>query len=231
MLHDKYGIREIHIEDDNFTNNANYVKEFCKELNSLNYGITWTCANGIRLDTITEELLLLMKDSGMYSVSVGIEAGSERIRNLMNKNLSNRTIIEKMKIIEKVGIECIGFFILGYPGETEKEILQTIYLAKALPLIRANFSIFKPFPGTKTFTQLRKSRLIESVRWDAFTLHTPIWADKSIGLARLNWLKWRAILEFYMRPKIFFKIFLRIKNHANLKSVLFRIFRIMFKSF
>lgn len=231
MLHNKYGIREIHIEDDNFTNSANYVREFCKELKALNYGITWTCTNGIRLDSITEELLLLMKESGMYSVSVGIEAGSERVRNLMNKNLSNRTIIEKMKIIEKVGIECIGFFILGYPGETEKEILQTIYMAKSLPLIRANFSIFKPFPGTKTFAQLRKSNLITSVRWNAFVLHTPVWADKSIGVAKLNRLKWKAILEFYMRPKIFFKIFLRVKNYANLKAVVFRILRIMFKSF
>ena len=63
----------------------------CKKLINKNFGITWTCPNGVRLDTLDEQLIRLMKKSGLYSLSVGIESGSDRIRRLMRKNLDART--------------------------------------------------------------------------------------------------------------------------------------------
>ena len=52
ILYHQYGIREIHIEDDNFTFIRNLVMEFCRKLKENNLNISWTCPNGVRLDTL-----------------------------------------------------------------------------------------------------------------------------------------------------------------------------------
>ena len=73
-----------------------------------------------------------MKKAGFYSVSVGIESGSNRIRALMKKNLKTETIIEKVRLIRKYGLEIIGFFIVGFPGETKKDFHMLIKLLSAI---------------------------------------------------------------------------------------------------
>jgi len=75
LLIKKYGVKEIHIEDDNFTFNKERVIEFCILLLDKNININWACPNGIRLDTLDEELLKLMEKAGCYSFAVGIESG------------------------------------------------------------------------------------------------------------------------------------------------------------
>lgn len=86
FLYRKYGVREIHILDDNFTINKEYTKEFCTKLLLKDFKISWCCPNGVRLDTLDLETLKLMKKSGCYYISLGIESGSDRILKLMKKN-------------------------------------------------------------------------------------------------------------------------------------------------
>lgn len=225
LLNKTYGIKEIHIEDDNFTVNRKFVEEFCNALIEKNLGVTWVCPNGIRLDTLDEELVNLMKKSGLYSISVGIESGSDRIRELMKKNLSTQKIVEKLDMIKKTGIGVTGFFILGFPGETKKEIEETIKFACSLPLKRATFSAFKPFPGTEIFNELTKTGEIKQMAWADFTLDKVIWSPAGISKEELIKLRKKAFLSFYLRPKILFQMLNEIKNFENLKFIIKRIYR------
>ncbi len=223
----EYGIREIHIEDDNFTMRRDFVKEFCTRLIKLDLGITWTCPNGMRLDTLDDELVSLMKRSGLYSVSVGIESGSDRIRGFMKKNLKTAQIREKVKLIRRHGLGVIGFFIVGFPGETRADIEKTIDLALELDLKRATFSAFKPFPGTEEYNKLVKKGEIGELNWDNFSLDKVVWSPKGISMDELKKMRRRAFLKFYLRPKIFFRMLSEINSFENLKFIVVRMFRWM----
>lgn len=229
ILVKKYGIREIHIEDDNFTMNREFVREFCKELIRKNLGITWFCPNGIRIDTLDENLVKLMKKSGLYIVSIGIESGSDRIRKLMRKNLDTKTIESRVKMIKKCGIDIIGLFIVGYPGETADDINKTIDFACKLPLLRATFSAFKPFPGTDIYCELIKKGAIKKIDYSKFTLDKVVWSPKGISMQKLKALRRKAFIKFYLRPKILFRMIGDIKTIENFKFILVRVYRWLLK--
>ncbi|MFH0832275.1 MAG: radical SAM protein [Candidatus Aenigmatarchaeota archaeon] len=220
-----YGIREIHIEDDNFTMNRRFVEEFCKKLIKKNLGVSWACPNGVRIDTLDPKLLKLMKKSGLYSISVGVESGVDRIRKLMKKNLMSETIEKKANMIHDQGLEIIGFFILGYPGETIADINATIDFACKLPLKRAGFSAYKPFPGTEAYNDLVRQGKIKKLDWDKFSLDKIVWTPDGISERQLKNLRRKAFLRFYLRPHIMLKMLSEIKNLENLKFVLLRIYR------
>ena len=76
-LYRVYGVREFHIEDDNFTLQKEYVMEFTDSLCSSGLKIWWACPNGIRADRLDKEMLLSMERSGCYSFGLGIESGSQ----------------------------------------------------------------------------------------------------------------------------------------------------------
>lgn len=138
-LKNNFGIKEFHVIDDNFTSSASYAKEFLRKLKMLDLGMSWAVPNGVRLDTLDEEMLGLMKETGLYLLSAGIESGSDRILGLMKKSLTTRQIRERLKMIKGAGIDVAGFFILGFPGETIESARETIRFASELDLVRANW--------------------------------------------------------------------------------------------
>lgn len=233
LLYDQYGIREIHIEDDNFTFNHDLVREFCLLLWQNGINISWTCPNGVRLDSLDEDLLLMMKQAGLYSLSVGIESGSERILTAMKKSLSKEKIREKIKLIKKCGIDVTGFFIIGYPGETVKDIMETIDFSIELGLKRAGFSLFKPFPGTEITKELvAKGELPEmsDQDWAKFVLADAVYAPLGFTREQMKYFRRKALLRFYLRPKIVLKFIREIKNLGHLKVIFKRIHSWLFKA-
>jgi radical SAM superfamily enzyme YgiQ (UPF0313 family) len=226
-LRKRFGIKEFHIEDDNFTVQKEYVEQLCTELQNLPYKFTWTAANGIRIDTLTDSLLNSMIKAGFYSASVGIETASEKIRNNMGKHLSNAILFEKIQLLQSKGLDIIGFFILGYPGESQQDIKRTISFACQLPLKRANFATFKPFPGTAIFKQLVQTKNINNFRWNKLVLHQISWVSNNISKFKLDILRREAWLRFYSRPKYIFNIIKNAKNAGNLWMILTRIFRLL----
>lgn len=233
LLYNQYGIREIHIEDDNFTLHRDFVMEFCRQLKANNLDISWTCPNGVRLDTLDEELLLAMKEAGLYSVSVGVESGSDRILKLMKKSLTKEKIREKVALIKKCGLDVSGFFIIGYPGETEKDIMDTINFAVELGLKRAGFSLFKPFPGTEITRELVSRGELKEMSdedWANFVLADAVYAPEGFSREQMKKFRRKALIKFYLRPVIILKFIREIKNFEHLKIVLRRIYSWVFKA-
>ena len=233
LLHNRYGIREIHIEDDNFTFDKNFVKEFCAQLKNSGLKISWTCPNGIRLDTLDEELLLVMKDAGFYSLSVGIESGSDKILEQMKKNITKEQIREKINLIKKCGLDVSGFFILGYPTENREDILATINFAIELGLKRAGFSLFKPFPGTEITRKLVEKGELKQMSdedWARFVLSDAVYAPPGFTRKQMKKIRREALLRFYLRPAIMFNFIRNIKNLKHLKVVLVRIYSWLFQA-
>ena len=79
LLRGEYGVKELHIEDDNFSLKKDFVIDFCSALLKRGLNISWSCPNGIRLDSLDKEMLYLMEKSGCYSFGVGIESGDDAV--------------------------------------------------------------------------------------------------------------------------------------------------------
>jgi len=202
LLAGRYGIRELHIEDDNFTFRREFAARFCEELLRRNLGLTWCCPNGVRLDSLDAALLALMKRAGCYSLSLGIESGSDRVLESIRKRLSTGDIARQVALVRAAGIKTTGFFIIGLPGETEAEIRQTIRFARRLRLDRAQFSTFLPLPGTPYFEAYLEQVPLSEVCWDRFYTTEAQEGPGGLSRSRLVRLQRRAFLQFYLQPRV-----------------------------
>lgn len=156
-LHDKYGIREIHFEDDMLTMDRGRMIDICREIVARKLDITWTTPNGVFVNTLNEPLLTAMRDSGCYQLALAIESGSQPVlRRLMKKNVSLDYARDVVKMMRKLKIDVYFFFIIGMPGETEADVLKTIEYAKDLLPDEAYFSIATPYPGTPLYDECLK---------------------------------------------------------------------------
>ena len=217
LLYHEHGAREIHILDDNFTFDAEYIRAFCEGLENRNLKISWTCPNGIRLNNLTPDMLRSMKRSGCYIQMVGIESGSPRILKLIKKNLSIELIREKVALIRKAGIEVHGFFVIGLPTETEEEIHMTGKLIMELDMVGINVAAFHPFPGTEAYESLLASgELKEHADTTTGTYSHIVYAPKTISQKRLKRMQKTLLLRFYLRPRIIWK---NLREMSSLKHM------------
>lgn len=217
LLYHKYGVREIHFLDDNFTFFRDYIEEFCHKLMQKEYKISWCCPNGVRLDTLDQKILKLMQEAGCYYVSVGIEAGSDRILRLMRKGTKVSKIKKMMQEVHKARMPINGFFILGYPGETRKEILHTISFAKSLDLSRAAFYNYLPLPRTEAYQRLISSGELkkEDIDWSRIFQADVPYESSTLSHGELKYLQKKAHWEFYLRPIIIWRLLKEIRSYQQ----------------
>jgi anaerobic magnesium-protoporphyrin IX monomethyl ester cyclase len=211
-----YEVNDLLIEDENFTFHKKLLREFCESLLKENSIFHWSCPSGVRLDTLDLEMLKLMERSGCYSLSVGIEFGSQRIHDITNKKLKLEVIREKLNLFREVNIKTTGFFLFGIPGETKLEMLKTIEFAKELPLDRAQFNNFAPLPGSKIYAEIMKDggNLID---FDHSFVHDVGYIPAGMTRREMKNLQRRAYLSFYLRPQVMLGL---IRDVATFKQFL-----------
>ena len=224
-LRSTFGVKEVHIIDDNFTLNRKYVMDFCNALIKNNIDITWTCPNGVRLDTLTDKMVEAMKAAGCYVISAGIESGSDRILKYVRKRETTGLMKEKVTMIQKHGINVIGFFILGFPTETAKEMHQTINFSKELGLLRADFQLFHPLPGTEMFDTLNHTNELSGINFNANSYAEVAYTPKSMSKNKLKNIQRYAFLSFYLRPRQLISLVFNIRSYGHLRYIVKRIFR------
>lgn len=217
-----FGVKEIHFEDDNFTLDRKRALQILSGMVGLDLSVGFP--NGVRLDSLTDEVLEAIKEAGGYSVTCGIEFGSQEILDKYNKGLSLEQIERQINKIKSHGLYAQGFFIIGAPHETYEDVLKTIKFAKKLKLDSAFFGSYVPLPGSEDFDELLSTgRLrMEDIDWD--TLFSVKAHDVSYHIEKdeLIQLRQMAHRQFYFRPKIIMSTLSRIKNVTHLVDLLKR---------
>lgn len=217
-LNKNFGIKEFHIVDDNFTIDKSYAKEFLKRLRALDLGMSWAVPNGIRMDTLDEEILNLMKETGLYLISLGIESGSDKILTKMQKDMTTSKVRDYIKMVRGCGIDIAAFFILGFPGETVETINQTIRFSTELDIIRANFFTYLPLPGSESYNELKRQNKLDGVDWKHFYFMNAVYVPVGLTRKKLRSLQRLAFFKFYLRPRI---ILYHIKSIKSLRHLYF----------
>lgn len=215
LLVKKFGVREIHIADDNLTLNKKHAEEICDGIISENLDISWQCSNGVRVDQLDINLLEKMKKAGCYSVGLGVESGNQDILNSVKKRLDLSVVERVLLDLKKVGIRSYGFFILGLPGETHQTIRETIDFAKKNPFDRAWFNILTPYPGSEIFDDWVNSHSFMDIDWDSHDCSTGVMETVELSSKELENYQKKAAWEFYLRPRIL----LDLITHMSFKQV------------
>jgi len=144
-----YGTIYFTIKDDSFLINKKRVLEFCNKIKEERLNINWEC--NANLKTIDSEILDNIKSAGCTTIKVGVESGSNRIHELINKKLTNEIIKDKVNLIKSSGLHLTCYFMMGIPGETREDILKTLKFANELKPDFISFSVYEIFPGTEFF--------------------------------------------------------------------------------
>jgi anaerobic magnesium-protoporphyrin IX monomethyl ester cyclase len=147
------------LKDDSFTINKKRVAEFCDALMRENLRIGWEC--NTRVDLVTEEMLRTMKRAGCNGVKVGIESGSERVLERMNKRITVEQVRAAAKLFRKVGIHWTGYFLIGTPGETIEDIYKTLDFMYEIRPDFAALGVYEPFPETVMFHEGIRQGLVK----------------------------------------------------------------------
>jgi anaerobic magnesium-protoporphyrin IX monomethyl ester cyclase len=204
LLVKRYGCKEIHFEDDNFTLIKKNAIAVCDEIMKRGLKFSWKCPNGVRIDSLDDELLSKMKESGCYLLALGIESGNQQILNRAKKNLNLSIVKEKVKLIKKHGIITHGFFMIGFPGDTKETVMQTIRFARDGGFHTSQFNILCPFPGSEIYDDWVKDKNMDQIEWDKFNVHTGMYETDELSAEDLKGLQRKALLYYYSHPLNFF---------------------------
>lgn len=143
----------IWFKDSIFNLNAGWTKSFCASRERSPVKAFWQI--NTRCDLVRRDEIHRMADVGLVQIDLGIESGSERTLNTLNKKITVRDIRRAVKIARE-RVKVSGFFMIGVPGETEDDILKSFELARDLELDAYCWSIYVPLPGSSLFDCLRR---------------------------------------------------------------------------
>ncbi len=195
MLYHEYGVRELEILDDIFNLDIKRSKEIFDLMYKENLRFNITFPNGLRAELIDEELVEKFKRGGVYWITFAIESGSPRIQKEIRKNLNLEKARRNIELVANSGINVNGFFMMGFLGETEEDIMKTIDFAVSTKLIIASFFILTPFPNTEIYRQAEGAGLM--MQGDFYDYHNIAVNISKVPTKRLWQLKRLAYRRFY----------------------------------
>ena len=191
-------IDTIAFMDDTFTLNKKFVRDFCAEIKGRNLKFWWGCTS--RVDTLDEELLQLMKDSGCITIFIGVESADQQMLEKMNKNITVSKTESAFRLARKVGIRTIASCVIGMPEDTKESMKKTIDFVKSLNPNYALYSLATPYPGTRFYNETFKKNLIQIKDWSKYTLIDPVLETIDCSSKELRSIQKKAFLKFYLRP-------------------------------
>ncbi|MHB9150573.1 MAG: B12-binding domain-containing radical SAM protein [Thermoleophilia bacterium] len=147
------GYGRVHVADDVFTLNKTRLLEICTEIGRRGLRFSWECLG--RVDSVDAELAIAMRTAGCDRIFFGIESGDNEVLRLMGKRITIEKARRAVEAARAAGIAAGGFFILGYPGESDETVLRTIGFATSLPLTYLSFTMPYPLPYTALWERVR----------------------------------------------------------------------------
>ncbi len=160
----RYNVTHLAFNDDNLTINLRFTKELFSGMIKRGIKVKWMSAGGLQLNTIDTDLTEIMLESGCTLFNLAIESGSKKTLKKIRKPLQLDSVEEKIDIIRRfenrypVYIE--GYFLFGFPDETEEDFRETISFARRLDLDWRMLSCVQPFPGTELYNDALEKGLI-----------------------------------------------------------------------
>jgi anaerobic magnesium-protoporphyrin IX monomethyl ester cyclase len=165
-LKENYRFDMIWFVDDVFTINHRWLREFVEEVNERKIIVPYEIIT--RSDRVNTDVLRLLKDSGCARVWIGAESGSQKIIDAMDRRVQVEQVREVIKQVKEFGMEAGTFIMLGYPGENETDIKETLAHLKYSDPDQYTITVAYPIKGTPLYSQV-ENIFTEALPWESST--------------------------------------------------------------
>lgn len=140
-----------------------WILDFCRELQHRNLNITWQLPSGTRSEALDAEVLRWLYRTGCRNITYAPESGSLRTLQRIHKQIQLSSMCESIRAAHREGILLKCNLVIGFPGETRSDILQTLGFAMKLACMGVDdvpLYLFSPYPGSEFYDELRKRGII-----------------------------------------------------------------------
>jgi anaerobic magnesium-protoporphyrin IX monomethyl ester cyclase len=206
-----YGIREIDFQDSTFTLDMGMVEGLCRRLLDTKLDVHYVVRS--RADKLDRATASLLARSGCHMVMFGIESGHPEVLKRANKRMDLASVKEAVRAARQAGMETVGFFIVGLPGDTTATVKHTLRFAQKLPLDYALFNRLMVLPNTEFYRQLQEKT--GTTYWEDFVLDPkeatqPGMLDTELTEQQVKDLVALCWRRYYFRPGKLARLVLRI---------------------
>lgn len=213
------GISEIIFYDDTFTLDRKRVLEICDLIDARKLKVHWDIR--ARVDTVTPEMLARLRRAGCYRIHYGVESGSPIIQKTIKKYLKLDRVREVFKQSRKLGIETLGYFMIGLPGEDEQELQKTLDMMCSIPMDYAHIAVLTPYPGTPIYYDGLACGLYDQDFWREYA------ANPTADFVPRSWTEYfteeqlqaklvEAYKRFYFRPSYILRRLTKVRSLGEL---------------
>jgi anaerobic magnesium-protoporphyrin IX monomethyl ester cyclase len=150
----RFGVRELKFQDDNLTSDRERARKIFEGMTRFNPRLHWNTPNGIAVWTLDDDLVRLMRESGCFELTMAVESGDQEVlTKLIHKPLKLEKVVEVNRLLRRYGISAVGYFIIGFPGETRAQIDHTVRFGRGLKLDAFEMFIYNPLPGSELYDE------------------------------------------------------------------------------
>ncbi len=155
QIEEKYSPDKYWFVDDVFTINHRWIREFAIQLEKENLQISFECIT--RAERLNDEILDILQGMGCFRIWIGAESGSQKVLDLMDRRVEVGKVREMITATKKRNIEAGTFIMLGYPGESEYDIRETLHHLKESSPDHFTITVAYPIKGTALYDEVRDS--------------------------------------------------------------------------
>jgi radical SAM superfamily enzyme YgiQ (UPF0313 family) len=165
-LQKEYDFELVWFVDDVFTVSHKWLLEFKEVLFARKINLKFECIT--RADRLNPEVLKMLRECGCFRVWIGAESGSQRIIDAMDRRVDVNQVREMIRAARVEGIQAGTFIMLGYPGETEQDIFETVRHLKESGPDLFTITLAYPIKGTGLYEAV-ESRAFFNLAWEHST--------------------------------------------------------------
>ncbi len=224
----KYGISNLLFDDDNIMINKKIFNKLMEMIRKSNMKLSLTCQ--ARVNSIDEDSLRILKDSGCWQLMFGIESGSQKMLKAMKKGTKLHQVKNAIAMSRKFGIKTFGMFIIGYPGETIETLQETEAFIKSLKIDDIGCFLFTPLPGSDIYNEIEKYGQYKQ-RWEeGNSMEHALFIPDGLDEKTLKQFVNRFNNACYSNLHQMLRIPTRFTSIAHTKAILKSIPKVMFSS-
>lgn len=199
-----YGVREIVFFDETFTIGKKRMKHFAEEVQRRGLKVKFNIR--ARVDTVDREVVRELKKAGLRSIHMGVEAGTDRVLKIMNKQITREQTEAAFRICREEGIDTRGYFMVGYYDATHDDVEDMIRFASGLGLDWASFSVATALPATDLYRIAQERGYVDGDFWKQYTIDggglIPQLETETFTAEQLRAYRTKAYMNFYLRPDL-----------------------------
>ncbi|MBZ0253190.1 MAG: B12-binding domain-containing radical SAM protein [Candidatus Methylomirabilis sp.] len=231
-LHETFGVRQVGFVDPIFPLTKQYMRRFADEMeaNGMAGKVSWVSET--RTDVIQDaEIVDHLRRAGAKRMIFGMESGVDELLDNVDKKNAAETGRRAVELVRAGGLQAVGLFMIGLPGETPALTRKTIEYARNLDLDYAKFAISIPLPGSEIFEDLRRGGEPIRTDWENYTTFNTD-PEKLVPMNKdfppQTWidLQKAATRAFYLRPRMIWRHLFQIRS-LSLKNILYGLYSIL----